>query len=100
MVISPAVFRRLCRTRAILGDERHDSRTIAEVARVVGLSPYHLIRSFRALFGITPHQFRTRARLDRARRLLRAGQSVTGACLQVGFSSPASFSHLFGRLVG
>jgi AraC-like DNA-binding protein len=100
VVISPAMFKRLCRARAILGDERDDARTIAQVARLVGLSPYHLIRSFRGLFGITPHQFRTQARLERARGLLRAGRSVTDACLQVGFSSPASFSHLFGRRVG
>jgi AraC-like DNA-binding protein len=100
VVISPAVFKRLCRARAMLGDERDDARSIAEVARVVGLSRYHLIRSFRALFGTTPHQLRTQARLERARGLLRAGESVTDACLRVGFSSPASFSHLFGRRVG
>jgi AraC-like DNA-binding protein len=52
------------------------------------------------LFGVTPHQFRTNARLERARRLLGDGRSVTDACLAVGFSSPGSFSHLFGRRVG
>src|SRR5262245_40525333 len=37
VVISPAVFKRLCRVRAILGNEHDDTRSIAEVARVVGL---------------------------------------------------------------
>lgn len=100
MVISPALFRRLCRARAILTAEGDSTPTVAQVARAVGVSPYHLIRSFRALFGATPHQLRTQARLARARELLRAGESVTGACLDVGFASPASFSHLFGRVVG
>ena len=100
MVISPAVFRRLCRARAILETDAEPARTVAAVAREVGLSPFHLIRCFRALFGVTPHQFRTNARLDRAQRLLGDGRSVTDACLAVGFSSPGSFSHLFGRRVG
>jgi AraC-like DNA-binding protein len=100
VVISPAVFRRLCRARAILETDADPARTIAAVAREVGLSPFHLIRCFRALFGVTPHQFRTSARLERAQRLLGDGRSVTDACLAVGFSSPGSFSHLFGRRVG
>jgi AraC-like DNA-binding protein len=100
VVISPAVFRRLCRARAILETDGDSAWTIAEVAREVRLSPFHLIRCFRALFGVTPHQFRTNARLERAQRLLGDGRSVTDAYLAVGFSSPGSFSHLFGRRVG
>ena len=100
MVISPAVFRRLCRARAILEMDVDPARTISGVARDVGLSLFHLIRCFRALFGVTPHQFRTSTRLERARQLLGDGRSVTDACLAVGFASPGSFSHLFGRRVG
>ena len=100
MVISPAVFRRLCRARAILETDGDPAWTIAGVAREVRLSRYHLIRCFRALFGVTPHQFRTNARLERAQQLLGDGRSVTAACLTVGFSSPGSFSHLFARRIG
>jgi AraC-like DNA-binding protein len=104
VVISPAVFRRLCRARAILSTSSETDGdpacTIAAVAGEVGLSPFHLIRCFRAVFGVTPHQFRINARLERAQRLLGDGRSVTEACLAVGFSSPGSFSHLFGRRVG
>ena len=90
----------MCRARAILEMDRDPAWTIAAVAREVGLSPFHLIRCFRALFGVTPHQFRISARLERAQRLLGDGRSVTDACLAVGFSSPGTFSHLFGRRVG
>jgi AraC-like DNA-binding protein len=74
---------------------------LREVAREAALSPYHFIRVFKAVFGETPHQVRIAARLDRARQLLSVGeQSVTDVCVEVGFSSLGTFSHLFARRVG
>lgn len=99
--MSPRTFRRLCAARDRLSapDERRIS--IADAARVAGLSRYHFIRRFRALFGETPHQCRTRARLDRAKALLATSDcSVTRVCLDVGFTSVGSFSDLFRRRVG
>jgi AraC-like DNA-binding protein len=100
VVISPAVFKRLCRARKLLRDDEAGTRSVRAVAGAVGLSPFHFIRTFRALFGVTPHQFRIQVRLDSAQLLLARGRSVTDACLAVGFSSPGSFSYLFGRRVG
>lgn len=77
------------------------SLSIEDVAREVRISPFHFIRQFEAVFGLTPHQFRIQSRLDRARRLLAIGQhSVTEVCLEVGISSVGSFSDLFTRRVG
>jgi AraC-like DNA-binding protein len=92
---------RLCRAREMLRDSPDRPCTIDEVARAAGMSPFHFIRQFRALFGDTPHQFRIRARLDRARHLLAVeDQSVTRVCMEVGCSSVGSFSDLFTRRVG
>lgn len=77
-----------------------EKASVREVAARVGLSEYYFIRAFRALYGETPHRYRTRARLERAKGLLLAGESVTQACLRVGFSSVGSFSALFGRWAG
>jgi AraC-like DNA-binding protein len=92
---------RLCRARDMLR-EVHDAKlSLREVAREAALSPYHFIRVFKAVFGETPHQVRIAARLDRARHLLSVGeQSVTEVCIEVGFSSLGTFSHLFARRVG
>lgn len=101
MLVGPAAFRRLCRARERLGAIGDVSPTIEQVAREAAISPFHFIRQFEALFGLTPHQFRTRQRLERAKVLLAAGhQSVTEVCLEVGFSSLGSFSELFRRRVG
>jgi AraC-like DNA-binding protein len=100
MVISPATFKRVCRARRLIENDTEGTRSIRVLAREVGVSPFHLIRSFRGVFGVTPHQLQIQVRLERAQQLLGRGRSVTDACLEVGFSSPGSFSHLFGRRVG
>lgn len=101
MLVKPEVFRRLCRARERLGEVDGEGGTIEAIARELGLSPYHFIRQFEAVFGRTPHQYRLRARLDRARRLLAAGErSVTEVCMEVGFSSLGSFSAWFTRASG
>jgi AraC-like DNA-binding protein len=94
-------FRRLCLARDLLRELREPSRSIAEVAREVQISPFHFIRQFEAVFGLTPHQFRIHARLDAAKHLLATGHyTVTDVCMAVGFSSLGSFSALFARRVG
>jgi len=101
MLLSRDVFRRLCRARDMLVDLPEDGLSIREVATAVEISPFHLIRRFDALFGLTPHQFRIRTRLERAKHLLSRGElSVTDVCMEVGFSSLGSFSHMFARRVG
>lgn len=101
MLLRHDVFRRLCRARDMLHEVRERHVSIEDVAREVGISPFHFIRQFESVFGLTPHQFRIRSRLDRARHLLAKGQhSVTDACMEVGFSSLGSFSDLFTRRVG
>ncbi|MCW5876399.1 MAG: helix-turn-helix transcriptional regulator [Anaerolineales bacterium] len=74
--------------------------SLQDIAAAVHMSPNHLLRTFRKAFGLTPHQYLTRVRLAKARQLLSEGVSVTEACLQVGFSSLGSFSHLFHKHFG
>ena len=101
MLLKPAAFRSLCRARDLLREIHEEPPSIERVAREVGLSPYHFIRQFEAVFGATPHQFRIGARLDRAKELLASGRrSVTEVCMEVGCSSLGSFSDLFTRRVG
>ncbi|MEM9487952.1 MAG: helix-turn-helix transcriptional regulator [Myxococcota bacterium] len=71
------------------------------MARAACFSRYHFLRAFRREFDITPHQYLTRYRIDRARELLSTSdRPVTEICLDVGFRSLGSFSSLFQRHVG
>ena len=101
MLLRHDAFRRLCLARDLLREQREPTPSIADLAREVQISPFHFIRQFEAVFGVTPHQFRIQSRLDAARHLLSTGRySVTDVCLEVGFSSLGSFSTLFARRLG
>ena len=78
-----------------------DALRIEDLARDVQMSPFHFIRQFHAVFGVTPHQFRIASRLEQAKVLLAGGEhSVTDVCMEVGFSSLGSFSTLFTMRTG
>ena len=75
-----------------------DVRAVAAVAHV---SEAHFIRSFRAVFGETPHRYLQRRRVERAMYLLRTtDRNVTDVCMAVGFSSLGTFSRTFRVVVG
>jgi AraC-like DNA-binding protein len=75
-----------------------DVRAVAAVAHV---SEAHFIRSFRAVFGETPHRYLQRRRVERSMFLLRETErSVTDVCFDVGFTSLGTFSRTFREIVG
>jgi AraC-like DNA-binding protein len=101
MLLRHDALSRLCRARDMLREVQEPPLSIDHVAREVRISPFHFIRQFEAVFGVTPHQFRIQSRLDIAKHLLAVGHySVTDVCMEVGFSSLGSFSTLFTRRVG
>ncbi|HZX97280.1 MAG TPA: AraC family transcriptional regulator [Myxococcales bacterium] len=93
-------FRRLLRARDAIHARYAEPLDLRALAREAALSPFHFLRLFRAAFGVTPHQYLTRVRLEAARRLLLADAPVTHVCFEVGFQSLGSFSALFARKTG
>jgi AraC-like DNA-binding protein len=60
------------------------------------LSPYHFLRTFRALTGVTPHQYLLRVRLrNAALRLASDSQSILDVALECGFGDLSTFNHAF-----
>src|SRR5581483_1384217 len=100
-MIHPELLSRLCQARDLLRDWDDEPRPVSAVARASGLTRFHFIRLFKAIFGETPHQYRSRAQIEKAEHLLiLANLSITEVSLAVGFSSLGSFSALFSRRVG
>ena len=70
-------------------------------AAEVGLSPFHFLRVFSKVVGVTPHQYLVRARIRRAARLLAAGDvPVTTIAFEVGFGDLSNFVRTFHRASG
>src|SRR6185503_652473 len=64
------LYRRVCRARDYAYAAFAEPLTLAELSRVACLAPNHLLRSFRQVFGQTPHQYLTERRLSEAKHLL------------------------------
>ncbi|MGH3444780.1 MAG: helix-turn-helix domain-containing protein [Nocardioidaceae bacterium] len=93
--------RSMLRVRDMIDREYATDLDIAVLADAAHLSPDHLIRTFRSVFGETPHRYLQRRRIERAMTLLRTtDQDVTEVCMGVGFSSLGTFSRLFTEIVG
>ncbi|MEM9595223.1 MAG: AraC family transcriptional regulator [Acidobacteriota bacterium] len=72
--------------------------SLAELARDLGYSSYHLARTFRAGTGTTLHRYRLSLRLHRAvDRLLDGEDDLTNLAFDLGFSSHSHFSATFRR---
>ena len=68
------------------------------VAQPRRLSPYHFLRTFRQLTGLTPYQYVLRSRLRRAaRRLASGGGRIADVALGSGFGDVSNFNHAFKR---
>jgi AraC-like DNA-binding protein len=75
--------------------------TLAELAREAATSPYHFLRTFRHVVGMTPHQFILRTRLGHAAVWLRGSEeSISAIALDAGFEDLSTFNRRFRRVMG
>jgi len=69
--------------------EAHLDQTITlnTLSQVSGLSPHHLQETFKRIVGLSPKAFCDARRIARFKQYLRAGQSISSACYEVGYGS-------------
>jgi AraC-like DNA-binding protein len=85
-------------TWAVRTIERRPEATLPldRLAREAGLSPYHFLRTFERLTGVTPHQYILRARLrEAAMRLASESRNVLDIALDCGFGDVSNFNRAF-----
>ncbi|WP_019932636.1 helix-turn-helix transcriptional regulator [Nocardia sp. BMG111209] len=91
----------LRRARDLADRNYADALDLAGLAAAAGVSKFHFLRCFAAVYGRTPAAYLAERRIERAQDLLRATNiTVTEACMLVGYSSLGSFSRKFTELVG
>jgi AraC-like DNA-binding protein len=95
------LWRRVNRGRDFIHAHFDSALTLGGIASAACLSPFHFLRGFKAVFGMTPHEYLSTCRIERAKFLLqRTELPVTEICLAVGFESLGSFSSWFARVAG
>ena len=75
--------------------------SLGQLAREAATSPYHFLRTFRQVVGMTPHQFVLHRRLNRAAVHLRTSDApVSAIAFDAGFGDLSTFNRRFRRLMG
>jgi AraC-like DNA-binding protein len=87
-------------SREYLEEHAAEQVTLQALARIAGLSAFHLCRVFATAVGMPPHAYQTQARVRRARSLLRSGLPISQVAAATGFSDQAHLTRHFKRIVG
>lgn len=94
------IYRRLSYVRDYLESSYKEPITLHDCSRIALMSPEYLLRQFKSLYGITPHQYLINRRIDAAAKLLtRESLPVAEVCRLVGYDDIASFSKLFKKKI-
>ena len=97
----PAALRRVTETVRRIEAEPGASWTLTRLAAEARQSPYHYLRVFRQVAGVTPHQFVLRARLrSAALQLVASDAKVIDVALDAGFGDVSNFNASFRREFG
>jgi AraC family transcriptional regulator len=79
----------------------HEPLSLAELAGAAAMSAYHFLRTFRAVVGLTPHQYILHTRLHRAAVRLRCtDESISHVAYAAGFNDLSTFDRRFARVMG
>jgi len=102
--VTPLAVRASGRTQWLLDTIDHIAQrteeeiSVADLAGRVHMGPDHFTRLFRAKMGLTPLLYLQRAKVEKAKMLLQQGLSCKQTSTELGYRSPAHFSHAFKRL--
>lgn len=90
----------VARARDYLDARYAEPVRLSDLAHVAGLSPYHLLRTFKQQVGITPGAYQIQLRVLEARRRLRQGAAIADTAADLGFADQSHFTRHFQRIIG
>jgi len=82
-------------------EQADEPLSLSDLAGAAAMSPYHFLRTFHAVVGMTPHQYVLHTRMHRAAvRLRRTSDSISAIAFIAGFGDLSTFNRRFQRIVG
>lgn len=86
--------------RRYIGEHHAEKHSLKALGERFGISPFALLRLFRALTGLSPHEYQTLHRIDAARQLLRDQDAIAGVAAEVGFYDQTHLTRQFQQVLG
>ena len=74
--------------------------SLADLSKVSGLNKYTLLRNFTMQRGITPYQYLSTIRVNKAKRLLETGVPPIETAMLSGFTDQSHFTRFFKNFIG
>ena len=74
--------------------------SLKELADLVDLKPFRLLRAFKKQFGLPPHAYLNHVRVHQAKRLLARGYSISDTALATGFADQSHLHRHFKKMLG
>src|SRR5712671_3593166 len=100
-VRNPRQERRVTEALRRIEAEPEEPVTLWQLARDAAMSPYHFLRTFNVISGVTPYQFVLTQRLRRAAvRLRRTTDPISAIAYEAGFNDLWTFNRRFRRIMG
>jgi AraC family transcriptional regulator of adaptative response/methylated-DNA-[protein]-cysteine methyltransferase len=92
---------KLVRAAIALIDEADETQpTLNDLGAKLGVSPFHLQRTFKKALGVSPREYAEATRLDRFKMAVRAGGTVAGALYEAGYGSSSRLYESASRRLG
>jgi AraC-like DNA-binding protein len=86
--------------RQYIDEHFTESVSLNTLAQHVSLSPYYLLRAFRAEVGMPPYAYLENVRIRHTQRLIKAGVSLAEVAAEAGFSSQSHMTRQFKKIIG
>lgn len=90
----------ILRVRAYLEEHFTENVSLEQLATLVNLSPFYLLRVFRETVGLPPHTYLTQIRVTRAKHLISASIPLAEVAMATGFTDQSHLNRHFKALVG
>ena len=94
------LYQRIVKAKLYIDAHYRQQIDLDNISDEAYFSKFHFIRTFKKIYGKTPHQYLTAVRIDAAKILLCDEAQVSSVCLELGFESISSFSGLFKKHTG
>lgn len=96
----PEAHSKILIIQEILESEPEKEHHLNELAELVNMSPWHLLRQFKKITGLPPHAWLVQFRIRKSLSLLKQGYEIVMVAQQCGFSDQSHFTRHFKKALG